>query len=283
MLPSPFLVVRYAGGSCGRFLSSILQLSNSVACWDSKLELSKNSNSFHEEFLEYIGYSFPLNPKYHLLKEPDLPYYSDFYSGTYDRGSDITYEQYLHELGTHNDFYFKDNLIKNKKVNLILHKSRVPKFLNGSDFVNIIIDTEQSLEFSQALLWKKHYEILSSTEVLHLPDHPERCNPKRKSLVQQFFVGSPIIIGESIEEIYKNRIINNPEFNLFSSTESLYNDDSNKLVSNTEFFLGNIFDSDKFHDNIIHICEKLALELPNRNTVINAHKKWLDIQKEIIK
>lgn len=277
MITSPLLVVRYAGGSCGRFISTIFQTSNTVACWNKELENAKSRSDFENYFLQYIKASFPYDHRKHLILEPDLPYFTDFYSGTFERGNDISYDEYCAILKDHNDAYFQKNLADGKKVNLILHKSKIPKFMQHASFVNIIIDTKQSLEFVQKLLWSKHFEILSDNSVLHLPFDPSRCNPKRSHLVKRFSSELPILTG-TIDEIYKRYILDNPEFKIFSSTDKLYIDESNKTVVNTEFHLSDILNSSKFCHSILEICDKLSLEPPNKSLIKCSHEIWMERQ-----
>jgi len=281
MTSSPFIVVRYANGSGGRFLSTVLQLSKSVAFWNRSFESAKSSLDFSSRFLSYVDDSFPTDPAKHLLLEPDLPYCSDFYSGTYNRGDDIDYSEYTRRLTDNNDDYFFENIKQNKKVNLILHRSKIPNFMLGSIFVNIIIDTPRALKFVHDLLWAKHFEILSDQSVLHLPDDPTRCNPKRKTLVEKYANG-PVIVASDIDTIYKEKVVNNPELKLFSNTDLLYADPSNIQVTNTEFYLDNIFNEGRFIDNILLICSQASIDCPDLELLKQCRLIWFKKQMEII-
>ena len=244
MNDSPFVVVRFAAGSGGKFISTMLQNSNDVAHWNSELEQLKNTTKFQSSLVNYLETVFPEDPKKHLRVEPDLPYVFDFYSATYDRGNDITYEEYCehHRIGKCD--YFFEHIAKDKKANLLTHKSQVTKFMEGSVFVNIIVDSNRALNWTQKMLWDKHYQVIDKNTVRLLHHDPATCNIRRSHLVEKYYNGSSYITVSSIEDFYNKEIIDRQEIQMFHDTTKLYSHSSNSTVTNLEFHLDNIFDED---------------------------------------
>ena len=69
MLKSPFVVVRFASGSGGKFVSSMLQGSKDIACWNSEVEQHKGTDQFETKFVEYIDNAFTFDAAKHLRKK----------------------------------------------------------------------------------------------------------------------------------------------------------------------------------------------------------------------
>lgn len=273
MHKSPFIVVRYPSGGAGRFLSTALQLSNDIAHWDSSIEAIKDTDKFAKAAVDYVDSKFPVDLTYHLRLEPDLPYRADFYSGTYDRGTDVSFDEYNQLLADDNDYYF-DNVQANKKVNLILHKSEIPQFMLGSTFVNVIISSERARAWVEQMVWAKHYYVEATNLVRQLQHDPAYCNPKRKELVKQYFTGNAVIHVDSIDEFKMINISQNPEFNLFSNIETLYQHPSNQLVNNLVFDLDNIFSIDTVIDNIEQITQGSSLAMPDKDLLRKIYNIW---------
>lgn len=279
MTESPFVVVRYAPGSAGRFISVLLQLSDAVAAWNPLFDKNKFSN---KDYTNYLTNSFPEDPTKHLRVEPDLPYHSDFYSGTYARGEEISFEQYCkYQTQAECEYFFK-NLDQQQHVNLILHKSKIPLFMQGSHVVNIMIDTPAALELSQKLLWCKHYQVLDTTEVKLLAHDAETCNQKRSHLVQQFYTGSSTVVVDSLEDFYNNEIVKNSTFELFQDTLLLLEDESNKSCNQSYFYLSNIFDKTQLIENINAICAQMNIPHPDEQLLALTFDIWWNSQRKIL-
>lgn len=277
---APFIIVRFAGGSGGRFISTLLQLSNDVAHWNQQFE--DKSKLYQDEYTTYISRSFPQDSKKHLSVEPDLPYNSDFYSGTYERGEDITFDQYCEYQNQADCEYFFNNIEQQKYVNLILHKSKIPLFMQGSHVINIIIDTPEALTLTQKLLWLKHYQIVENNLVKRLPHDPTTCNQKRSHLVQKFYTGSATVEVDSIEKFYTTEIVNNYEFKLFQDRSLLLNDKSNTSCIQSYFYLSNIFDKKQLIKNINEICSQINIGCPREQLVSLTFDMWWNSQRKIL-
>jgi len=279
MIESPFVVVRYAPGSAGRFISVLLQLSKSIAPWNI---LFDRDNFSTEDYTNYLINSFPEVPEQHLRVEPDLPYYSDFYSGTYERGGNVSFEQYCkHQKNAGCEYFFK-NLDQQYYVNLILHKSKIPLFMQGSYMINVIIDTPAALELSQKLLWCKHYQVVDKTKIKKLAHDPETCNQKRSHLVQQFYTGSSTVEVDSLENFYNNEIVKNPAFELFQHSSLLLEDSSNKYCNQHYFYLSSIFNKKHLVQNINTICDQINLSYPNEQLLSLTFDIWWNSQHKIL-
>lgn len=280
MSKSPFIIVRYAPGSAGKFISILLQLSNSVAHWNRLFE--DKSKLYHLDYIKYLSSVFPAESKKHLRVEPDLPYNSDFYSGTYERGESVTFDQYCEYQKQADCQYFFDNIEQQKYVNLILHKSKIPLFMQGSQVINVIIDTPESLTLAQKLLWLKHYQVINSNLVKRLPHDPVTCNQKRSHLVQKYYTGSPLVEVNSVENFYTNEIVNNYDFKLFQTFSLLLEDKSNMLCNQSYFYLSSIFNKKQLIKNITDICSQINIECPDKELLYLTFDLWWDSQHKIL-
>lgn len=280
MNESPFIVVRYAAGGAGRFISTLLQLSDNVAHWNQVFE--DRSKLCQTEYINYLLESFPEDPSTHLRVEPDLPYYSDFYSGTYNRGVDITYTQFCEYQHQANCEYFFNNCAQHKYVNLILHKSKIPVFMHGAPMVNVIIDTPDALVLAQKLLWLKHYQVINNTLVKKLTHDPATGNKKRERVIRQFNKESPFIMINNLQDFYTDEIIKNQDFELFQNTSLLIEDISNTLCPQHYFYLSNIFDKKKLIENINLICKQLDISYPNEQLISLTFDIWWKNQHKIL-
>ena len=279
MSDSPFLILRYPPGGAGRFLSTVMQCSDEVAFWDPVIEKNKNTSSFIPMVEQYVNQKFPVDLFFHLRLEPDLPYYSEFYSGTFDRGNEITLNEYNEKMSNAGDDYYFNNIINNKKVNLILHKSHIPSFMFESLMINVIINSDRSMQWVKKMLWRKHYHLLNSNQILCLAHHENYCNPKRKHLVTQYSYDSPIITVDDVEEFKENQIGKINNLALFTSTTNLFSHETNSKVSHAVFELDNIFLFDTFFDNIKTICTQYFLKCPDSKLLSKIYEIWWNRQK----
>lgn len=279
MFKSPFVVVRYAPGSAGRIISVMLQLSSAISSWN----ILFNKNEFsNKDYTDYLISSFPEDSVKHLRVEPDLPYYFDFYSGTYTRGENVSFEQYCNYQKQAECKYFFKNLDQQQYVNLILHKSKIPLFMQGSHVVNIIIDTPAALELSQKLLWCKHYQVLNEKEVKMLAHDTETCNQKRSQLVKKFYTGSSIIVVNSLEDFYNKQIVKNVTFELFQNNLLLLEDDSNKCCNQSYFYLSSMFNKTDLIKNINIICDQMNVPYPDEQLLALTFDIWWGSQHKIL-
>ena len=282
MTDPKFIVVRYASGCAGKFLSVMLQLSNDIASWDKKLENIKRTTQFKDKLIEYLNEHFPSDPSQHLRIEPDLPYYTDFYSGTFERGNETTYQEFCRYQEDNNVDYFKKNINHNKKINLILHKSQIPKFMEGALFVNVIINSTRSLSWSRKMLWLKHYEVIDANTVKRKHHDPNTCNAKRSHLVIKYFTGSPLVKVNTVEEFFDQEIVNNPEFTLFSTVENILEHKSNNQVTQDIFYLDNLFSAELTVKNISDIFINNGLSVPDNNLMFETYNFWWSRQNAIL-
>lgn len=279
MSKSPFVVLRYPIGGAGRFLSTAIQCSDDVAFWDAKIEGTKADGTFAKAVVDYTNNKFPADLEYHLRLEPDLPYASDFYSGTYPRGSDLNFADYTQLMREANDQYYFSNLDNNKKVNLILHKSEVPVFMNAAIFINVIVSSKRSEDWVKRMLWFKHYKQLSDNQVLCLTHDANYCNPKRKHLIEKYFSGTSILTVTDLEDFKENEIPRINNLALFKDTSKLYQHESNAGIINTVFDLDNIFSPDLFIDNLLSVCSAVNLAKPNTDILKSIYNIWWSRQQ----
>ena len=89
------IITRFAHGAAGKFLSTVLQTSELVDHWSLVVKHQKSVNKYVKETtLVYCDRVFPSDHSLHMLNEPLVPYCTDLYSSTFDRGHDVTADQY---------------------------------------------------------------------------------------------------------------------------------------------------------------------------------------------
>lgn len=283
MKTNKFIVTRFPAGAAGRFFSCCLQMSPDISSWNVKsLNLDKNSIEYQSSMIDYFNRSFPSNRLLHLKYEPDIPYICDFYSGRYPRGENITLDEYVNYQKKNSIDYFSIETNKNKIINLILHKSRIPDFLKNSLIVNIVVDSDESHETIAKLVWLKHYNVINDSTVDYLIHNPSFGNIKRKSITKKFNNVSKIKV-DSIREFYFNEIFNNEHLTKFKNKNFILEDKTNESCVHEFINFSDILDPKKCLLEINRILEKNNLQKISADSTFNLlHNNWLSKQKIIL-
>jgi hypothetical protein len=129
---SRFIITRFTHGSGGKFLSSVIQASNTVDHWSTVLQFNKTNEIFPKLVEHYFNRSFFIDHSSSLRNEPHCPYNTDLYSVSYERGNDVALEQLLAHAYYVNDARFLDSWHKNRLLNLIFNKPQTPRFCDGN-------------------------------------------------------------------------------------------------------------------------------------------------------
>lgn len=152
-----FLVIRFAPGSAGNFLTSLLQCSDQVGHWFEHIEHNKPN----VDWLEYFKQVYVPDLSQWLLHEPVAKQTlgtREIFSAMYDRGNDLTLEQFAEQEQIHcSDLYFE---LKNaqKYIPIFWHKNYFPSYFANATFINIMLD-KVSVRWFDRSFFKKHFSI----------------------------------------------------------------------------------------------------------------------------
>ena len=216
-----FIVTRFPPGAAGRFLCCCLQLSPDISSWNiDSLSYDKSSTDFCNKMIKYFEKKFLNDPGLHLRNEPDIPYNYDFYSGTYERGEDVTIEEYIDYQRPNKYNFFFSEIEKGKTINLIMHKSKIPEFLKNSIVVNVYVDNIQSHDIIAKLLWLKHYKVIDAVTIDKLIHNPNTCNVKRSNTVKRY-VNTSIQKVKTIKNFYVDNVYNNEELLRYKNKDTI--------------------------------------------------------------
>jgi hypothetical protein len=152
-----FLVIRFAPGSAGNFLTTLLQCSKGVGHWVEQLEHCKPAVNW----LAYFKQVYTPDLSQWLTNEPlskqDLGT-REIFSATYDRGNNYTVEQFAKLEKKHcSDFYFE---LKRKQhyIPIFWSKNYLPTYFHNSTFINIMLDQSSVYWFDRSF-YKKHFTL----------------------------------------------------------------------------------------------------------------------------
>ena len=281
LLKKQFVIVHFTHGSGGKFLSTVLQTSAQIDHWSDILESEKSANSlFKELILNYVRRSFPLDHKWHLRSEPMVPYATNLYSTSYNRGNSVTLDQYLTNSIRLNDYQLL-NAIKSKKlINIIFNKPIVPKFCHGSKAITILIEHPQEIEFTNLALWHKHFLETNST-IHYLPDDPEFCHFTSLPKVLKF-KNDYIFPEDKKTELVEQKIINNHTRPWYTDRRCFVDHDQQSKLNNYFISLGSFFNVDKFLHEIDQIFNKFDLGIPDIDLIKQMHEIWISRQVSTI-
>jgi hypothetical protein len=257
----PLLFVRFAPGSAGNFLISILQTSNKLPCWDIQVENSKGTPQFDDCFKNWFSKCFQSNLEDHIIHEPFHPYQLDFVSNKHPRGDDLSAEEFVEELKNRNDQLFLNNIQSYRQTVLRLNKSVVPQWGLGNSIINIVVDTP-----SKKWFYKTRYIKLfgkNNNEWISKENHPDYLVGKYKKI--QFY--NPYRFQISKFAFLKNFVIGEPAILPFYNYDKLLEPISNQYCNQYKLPLSNLLDPSTNVNAILHLFEQLDLGTPNKKLI----------------
>ena len=251
----PIIFVRYAPGSCGTFVLTLLSTSHKVACWNPDLDPFKGTAEFDTKFLAWFKQKYTSDLKNHHIKyEPLRPYQLDFFSSKHPRGNDIDTDTLIDNLKVRNDHLFLDNINKNKLTAIVLNKPVVPKFGAGNSVVNIFADPN-SLKWLHRTRWHKLFGHEDGYWILK-EHHPDLI----KSKYQQLKFNNSYQVKSSWYSFCKNYIINEDVMKVFKNREEIIKDPSNKSCNQYWIDLSEILNPTVAIDAFKRIFSQMDLE-----------------------
>lgn len=263
------IVTRFPHGAAGKFVSTVLQTSYFVDHWNSIVQHQKNVNEFVEEItLEYCNRSFPKNHAHHVKNEPMVPYNTSLYSTTFPRGNNVTPEQYWSQKDARIKYCVDNNLM----LNLIFNKSELPLFCKNSKVVTIIATTKEEQEYLDCLLWNKHF-IETENEIIYTPNSISHCSINAIPNLLKYKPQWKFDKNQK-DKIYNDMIVNNKTKKQYIDKSLFDNNNHDNIFLN----LKDIFDHEKFLQEIEKIFDLHNLGSVNYKLISKMHKLWLDRQ-----
>jgi len=249
-----FLVFRFAPGSGGNFLSSLLQCSSSVGHWNNELEYSKpNSN-----WINWFEQCFDKNLKNWLDHEPVANHKlgtREIFSAWYDRGNTISISDFFDlekKFCTPYYHYLKN---KNLFIPIFWHKDYFPVFFKNSVFVDIMLDQSSLKWFDRSWYYKHHQVDFDSTTNCYSVirrRHRSTVQPSSKS-----FDNECTTTYNNFRSLVRQEIYNNPWRSKYLNKNFL-NDCSRDRPRYT-LTLSNLLNLDQCYDQYTKICNFLNL------------------------
>lgn len=257
----PLLFVRYAPGSAGNFLISILQTSNRLPCWDIQVENSKGRPQFEDCFKNWFSKCFQPDLENHIKYEPHHPYQLDFVSAKHSRGDDLSVTEFITELKNRQDQLFLNNIQSYQQTVMRLNKSVVPQWGLGNSIINIVVDNPSKKWFYKTRyikLFGKHND-----EWICKENHPDYLVAKYKKI--QF--NNPYRFQISKFAFLKNFVIGEPAILPFYNYDKLLEPISNRYCNQHKLLLSNLLDPNTNVNVILGLFEQLDLGTSNKKLI----------------
>lgn len=268
---SNFIVTRFTHGSAGKFLSTLLQTSKVVDHWSETIQKYKADNElFYELTLEYVRRSFPSDHSAHVRSEPMVPYNTELYSAGFERGNEVSFQEYLNNAVVKNDVRYLDSIKHNLFANIILNKPNIPYFCYGSNVVTILVTTDVEQNWVNSALQFKHM-LETDDSIIYLPYSPSHCNFLSLPTVlkyknkYKFDKSEKSVLANIINSNYKNKEwYSNPA--MFSEFDKSMNLD-NQFIN-----LSDLLDINKLIPTLTAIFDYFELGQLNENLITDMHK-----------
>jgi len=259
------IITRFPHGAAGKFLSTVLQTSEYVDHWSSVVKHQKSvKKHVKETTLAYCDRVFPIDHSFHMLSEPMVPYCTDLYSSTFDRGHDVTANQYWNQ----NDIRLQECQKQNLHANIIFNKPNLPIFCNNAKVLTILLTTEQEQNWVYSSLWSKHF-IETSTEIIYTPNSPDHCPLSTVPKLLHYKPKYRYKLSER-EKLYNQEVVNNKTIVHYTKPHSFFDDN----VNNIFFNLSNLFNVNLFISEMEKVFSKFELGALDHDLVIKMHQLW---------
>ena len=254
-----FLLVRYAPGSAGKFLMSLLMCSKDVAHYDPFVKTDK-------DMLDYITNSFPKEIGLWLKKEPSdaLAWNINFVSNKYPRGDDLDDETFWNLCEERCTPWFHECVSAGKRIMIPWHKETIPSFYEG-DVVTIYLDKDSLGWFARAV-WAKHHGCVDGK--IHLKDHDPEFYRGDKSVYSKY--NNPIYTDEGFVSFTRREIYRSPKALLFSDRSRLGIIDHQVMID-----LKDVLNKDNLKLSIKMICEKLQIAQVDPDIISQGFDHWI--------
>lgn len=258
-----FLVVQYAPGAGGKFLSSLLMSSDSVAHYDPDIQADKTVDSC----VRYIRDHFSNNFNTWIGKEPNhgSAWNLHFISSKFSRGDELT----VNDLCVLAEKDATDHFCKSVNNGLIIptvtHKHYESNIFRHSNFVTIINDKQSEKWYNRAL-WNKMYGFKDGK--IYLKANDPTLNPAMSKYFEQF--KTPMFSDDSFFNFVKREVISNP-YKLKFLDKNNFTYSPNRLF----IMLSDLLNIDTCATSVNKVCTELGLNPISKELIIKGHSHWL--------
>lgn len=258
-----FLMVQYAPGAAGKFLSSLLMSSPSIAHFDPDVQKNKSIDNC----VDYVRNHFTKDIDKWILQEPNhvAAWNLHFISSKYDRGDNLTTNEFCSLAEQHASDYFCSAVNDGKIIPSIWHKTNTPEFFNNALFVTVILD-KPSLKWYHRSIWYKLFGTKNGK--IHLKANDPELNPPMREYFKKF--KNPIYVDEPFYSFVKHNILKNKFKSGFMTTGSFTNHNQHAFV-----YLSELLDIDLCVEMIDRICQKFNLEPIPIDIIKQGHAHWI--------
>lgn len=255
-----FLLIRFAEGSAGSFLMSVLAASESVWHWDKETQ----DNKTEDLSFQYIQKTFKPDFEFWILRDPkpQNDYNLHFISTKYPRGNELSLSNFKENCARDASKHFFQGQSSGKHIALPWHKIDVPSFLEDPLVVTIKID-QPSLRWYHRSLWRKKFGIKNG--MIHIKADDPVYNPARAEYFAKF--NNPYLINQSVFSFVKENVISNKQKLAFLMPADVPN---NSMIE-----LSSLLEEDKFVKGISDICTSFNILKPTNPFIRECHRYWM--------
>jgi len=262
-----FLIVNFAQGAAGNFLSSILQCSNNIAHF-SKIDHTSKPNT---NWLLYFNKIFTKNYSTWLDLEPGSQFNTwgtrQIFSQTYPRGNNLSIEEFLKLEKENCSKYYFECKEQGLFIPIFWHKKEMPEYFANSIRLIINIDNESRRWYSHSF-YKKHFSILeSNNQHIKIADLSHRPNFSIYNFENEY-----ILTYKNFRSFVKDKIINANQRKDFLNLKNIYEWDIDSYKIN----LSDILDLQSFIVRYQSICNHFNFDQIDTNTVQELHNYWIN-------
>ena len=266
---SNLIITRFPNGAGGKFISTVLQTSMKVDHWSTVIQTQKDLQKFVEETtLVYCDRSFPKDHNKHIISEPMVPYSTDLYSTSFDRGNNVTKEEYWSQR----DSRLISCVEKKLTANLLFHKSTLPKFCDGAKVLTVLVTSEHEKSWLDKTMYSKHF-IETEDSIIYAPGSLDYCSLEAVPKLLEYKPQYIFPLAEK-EKIFKQMVKNNAVKPPYTDQKKF----DNKKYHNVFFDLNYLLDRQKFIDKMSMVFEEFNLGTFNKSLVSKMHNIWLERQ-----
>jgi hypothetical protein len=262
MILPKFILIQHAHGAAGKFISTALMCHPEVAHFDADVNRARSPSNLlayaQQHFTPDLGQWLKLEPK------PQQSWNLHFVSPSYDRGQQLTNEQFLQLAQEHGSPHFHEAVSQNQYICMSWHKKVVPEYFARSACVAIIIDAAAQKWFHRAL-WYKHFGMVDN--LIHQKSHDPAYNSASVQRYYQQF-NNEVLVNSPKAQFIRERIINSEQKKTFSDPKNFAA--PNQLCIN----LSDVIRADRIQDTMSAIYQHVGLSSPYLPLISQLHQHW---------
>jgi hypothetical protein len=268
-----FIVTRFRHGSAGKFLSTVLQTSHRIDHWSPIVQKEKDSGDFLDAVtLQYVSRSFPIDHSCHMQSEPMVPYCTDLYSVSYDRGQNVTLQEYLDHANKIKDIRLLRCMENDLIANLIFQRPNISDFCRNSMVVTILVSTDKEKNWLHQTLWSKHFLEIND-KIHYLPNDKDYCNFNSLSTVLRFNNRYQFDTDQK-DMLFEKYIVNNPVGFYYFDKANFTDFDRTNNLDNQFIKLSDFFTTKDFVNSVQELFEHFDLGAIDVPLVEKMHRIW---------